>query len=37
MRINEDTSVGELRDRFPAIAKEIEGEISKHEWAKDSM
>ena len=36
-RITEDTSVGELEDRFPAVAKEIEEEIKNHEWQKDSM
>jgi hypothetical protein len=36
-RITEETSVGELENRFPAIAKEIEEEIKNHEWQKDSM
>ena len=36
-RITEDTSVGELEDRFPAVAAEIETEIKNHEWQKDSM
>lgn len=35
-RITTSTSVGELRSRFPTIAKEIEQEIKGHEWAKDS-
>lgn len=36
-RITEETSVGELENRFPGIAKEVEDEIKNHEWAKDSM
>ena len=36
-RITMDTSVGELQNRFPVIAKEIETEIKNHEWAKDSL
>lgn len=36
-RITMDTSVGELQNRFPTIAKEIETEIKNHEWAKDSL
>ena len=35
-RITTSTSVGELRARFPSIAKEIEKEIKEHQWAKDS-
>jgi len=36
-RITTDTSVGELRSRFPTIAKEIEKEIKEHQWAKDTL
>ncbi len=36
-RITEETSVAELENRFPAIAKEVEDEIKNHEWSKDSM
>ena len=36
-RITTSTSVGELRSRFPTIAKEIETEIKEHQWAKDSL
>ncbi len=36
-RITEDTSYGELQQRFPAIAKEIEDEIKDHQWQKDSL
>lgn len=36
-RITPGTSVGELRSRFPTIAKEIEKEIKEHQWAKDSL
>ena len=36
-RITEDTSVGELEQRFPEIATEIEEEIKNHKWAKDSL
>ena len=36
-RITTNTSVGELRTRFPTIAKEIEQEIKEHQWAKDSL
>ena len=36
-RITPETSIGQLKTRFPHIAKEIEGEIKNHEWAKDSM
>ena len=31
-RINKDTSAGELQDRFPQIAREIEQEIKDHLW-----
>ena len=34
-RIKEDTSVGEVQDRFPAAAKSVEKEIQKHEWFKE--
>jgi len=33
-RITTDTSIGELQDRFPGIAREIESEIKAHEWSK---
>jgi hypothetical protein len=36
-RITEETSVGELKDRFPGIAKEIEAEVKSHDWHKDAM
>ena len=34
--INDDTSVGDLQNKFPDIAKTIEKEIKSHEWLKDS-
>ena len=34
IRISKNTSVGELNQRFPQFAKEIEHEIKHHEWAK---
>lgn len=34
IRISKTTSVGELNNRFPQFAKEIEHEIKHHEWAK---
>ena len=36
-RITLSTSIGQLKTRFPHIAKEIESEIKDHQWAKDSM
>ena len=36
-RITEDTSVAELENGFPALAKEVEDEIKNHDWSKDSM
>jgi hypothetical protein len=36
-RITQSTSIGQLKARFPHLAKEIEQEIKTHEWAKDSM
>jgi hypothetical protein len=36
-RITHETSIGQLKNRFPHLAKEIEAEIKSHEWAKDSM
>ena len=33
-RISKDTSVGEVNDRFPHLAREVEQEIKNHEWAK---
>ena len=36
VRIKGDTSLGELRDRFPHVAREIETEIDQHSWLKDS-
>ncbi len=35
-RITEDSSMGEVSQRFPSIAREIEEEIREHKWAKDS-
>ena len=32
IRINKSTSVGELKDRFPEIAREVEEEIKEHHW-----
>jgi hypothetical protein len=34
VRINKDTSVNELNQRFPGVAKEVEQEINNHEWSK---
>jgi hypothetical protein len=36
-RITEDSSMGEVVQRFPGIAREIEEEIREHKWAKDSL
>lgn len=36
VRIKGDSSLGDLRDRFPHVAKEIESEIDEHSWLKDS-
>lgn len=36
-RITRDTSVGEMKTRFPHIAKEVEAEIKNHQWLKDSV
>jgi len=36
-RITEDSSMGEVTQRFPGIAREIEEEIREHKWAKDSL
>lgn len=33
-RITSQTSIAELEQRFPALAKEIESEIKGHEWSK---
>ena len=35
-RITKATSTKMLEQRFPVIAKEIEGEIVRHEWFKDN-
>ena len=35
-RVTKDTSVKQLEQRFPTIAKEIEGEIVRHEWFVDN-
>ncbi len=32
IRITKDTSVGEVSDRFPQIAAEVESEIKHHQW-----
>jgi hypothetical protein len=32
-KITDETTIGELYDRFPEIATEIEAEIKNHEWA----
>mmetsp|Transcript_67956 Transcript_67956/g.189827 ORF Transcript_67956/g.189827 Transcript_67956/m.189827 type:complete len:159 (-) Transcript_67956:18-494(-) len=34
IRISKETSVEEINDRFPHLAREVEQEINKHEWAK---
>lgn len=34
IRINKETSVNNLNQRFPGFAKEVEQEIKHHEWAK---
>lgn len=36
VKITKETSIGDLRNRFPAIAKEIEAEVNTHQWGKDS-
>jgi len=36
VKITHDTSIGDLRNRFPKLAKEIEEEINTHQWGKDS-
>jgi len=36
-RITLDSTVADMRKRFPDIAREIEQEIKNHEWAKDSL
>ena len=35
-RTTRETSTKMLEQRFPVIAKEIEGEIVRHEWFKDN-
>lgn len=34
-RINKDTSVGDMRIRFPEMAKEAESEIKNHQWGSN--
>jgi hypothetical protein len=36
IRITPDTSVAELKDRFPHLAREIEKEIDNSQWIKDT-
>jgi len=36
VKITKETSIGDLRNRFPKIAKEIEAEVNAHQWGKDS-
>ena len=34
-RINKDTSYGDLEQRFPHLAKEVETEIKEHRWCEN--
>ena len=34
IRISKETSVGDLNQRFPHLAREVEKEIKNHEWSK---
>ena len=33
-RMSEETTIGDLKQRFPTIAKEVESEIKDHHWLK---